>query len=173
MSHRFAVCLRLLFFGLGLSLTTACQATTDPAPPVPSDRAAIDRVLDALHTLAAAADGDGYFALYRPDAVFLGTDRREYWPLPEFERYARKRFATGQGWTYRPTERFVHQFENTAWFEERLLHERYGETRGTGVLVREDGRWRIAQYNLALPVPNALFDDVVADIDRHYRRALR
>jgi hypothetical protein len=167
----FRVSLAVLAF---VSALTGCQAPAAESAAAQRDaRRLIDGVLDALHERASAADGDGYFALYRQGAVFLGTDRDEYWPLPDFERYARKRFDAGQGWTYDSTERIVHLFENTAWFEERLQHARYGETRGTGVLVREQGVWRIAQYNLALPIPNAIFDQVTSDIDQHYRRQRR
>ncbi len=132
------------------------------------EQAAVGAVLDALHAKASAADFEGYFALYAENAVFLGTDRSEYWPLEAFKKYTRERFATGTGWTYVPKERFVHVKDDVAWFEERLDHARYGETRGTGVLVREAGAWRVAQYNLTLPIPNELFVDVVEDIKRHY-----
>jgi hypothetical protein len=39
-----------------------------------------------------------------------------------------------------------------------------GETRGSGVLLREDGRWRVAQYNLTIPIPNELAGDVALRI---------
>ena len=138
------------------------------APVSADDSAAVGAVLDELHARAASADFDGYFALYAENAVFLGTDRSEYWPLDDFKAYTRERFATGTGWTYVPIQRFVHVKGDVAWFEERLAHARYGETRGTGVLVREAGAWRLAQYNLTLPIPNDLFVDVVEDIKRHY-----
>ncbi len=145
------------------ALLSAAHASAEDTP-----EQAVAAVLDALHQKASEADYDGYFALYAERAVFLGTDRDEYWPIAEFKAYTRTRFATGVGWTYRPVERFVHLNGDTAWFEERLLHARYGETRGTGVLVREHGAWRIAQYNLALPIPNDLFFGVAEDILRHY-----
>ena len=129
---------------------------------------AVEAVLDALHDRAAAADFEGYFALYAEGAVFLGTDRDEYWPLADFKAYTRERFATGTGWTYVPTERFVHVNGATAWFEERLQHARYGETRGTGVLVQTKDGWRVAQYNLTLPIPNDLFVSVAEDIKTFY-----
>ena len=132
----------------------------------------IGRVLDALHQRASDADFEGYFELYHERAVFLGTDRDEYWPLPEFKRYTRERFQTGTGWTYHPTERFVHVADDAAWFEERLRHDRYGETRGTGVLLRTADGWKIAQYNLTLPIPNALFRDVADEIADHYRETI-
>lgn len=100
--------------------------------------------------------------------MFPGTDRGEYWPLAEFKRYTRDRFATGTGWTYQPTERHVHVSGGSAWFEERLRHDTYGEFRGTGVLLRTDDGWRIAQYNLTLPIPNARFHGIARDIERFY-----
>lgn len=146
-----------------LLLAALCLAT--PAHP---DEAAVGRVLDALHRRAAAADFAGYFELYDERAVFLGTDRDEYWTLSEFKEYTRSRFASGTGWTYRPTERFIHTAGDAAWFEERLQHARYGETRGTGVLLKTAAGWRIVQYNLTLPIPNALFGEIAAEVSAHY-----
>ena len=41
----------------------------------------------------------------------------------------------------------------TAYFDELLDNEDLGEMRGSGVLVREDGAWKVAQYNLSIPIP--------------------
>lgn len=138
------------------------------AHPAAAAEPAVARVLDELHARAAAADFDGYFALYAEGAVFLGTDREEYWPLEAFKAYARPRFATGTAWTYHPTERFIHRKGDVAWFEERLQHTRYGQARGTGVLVNTEGGWRVAQYNLTLPIPNDLFDGMAKEISAFY-----
>lgn len=144
-----------------IGLSTLALASS---PPSRADEAAVGRVLDALHQRASAADFDGYFELYHERAVFLGTARDEYWPLERFKAYTRSRFDTGRGWTYVPTERFVHVAGDTAWFEERLQHAVYGETRGTGVLLRTAAGWRVVQYNLTLPIPNALFRDMAERI---------
>lgn len=129
-------------------------------------RAEVAAVLDALHRAAAEADFDAYFGLYAREAVFLGTDATERWTRPEFEAYARPYFEAGRGWSYEPVERHVRVAESgrTAWFDERLLNESLGETRGSGVLVRQDGAWRVAQYNLTIPVPNEIAAEVVARI---------
>ena len=157
-----------------LMLLAGCQTTAGTIAgstrAAPGTELAVAGILDALHQRAAAADFSGYFALFHDDAVFMGTDRQEYWPLAEFKAYTKARFAAGQGWTYVPTERFIHQRGAVVWFEERLLHERYGETRGTGVLVRDAGQWRISQYNLTLPIPNDLFVRYAKEIFNHYRR---
>lgn len=123
-----------------------------------------EQTLDALHAAAARADGKAYFALFEPHAVFLGTDATERWTLEQFRAYAEPHFAKGQGWTYTPSDRNVRLSNDgrTAWFDERVTNAKYGECRGTGVLVRgSDGGWRIAQYNLSKPVPNELMDRLV------------
>lgn len=156
-------------------LLAGCQSSESPSVPANAEsetvaKASVAKVLDTLHLRAASADYEGYFDLFHSDAVFMGTDRQEYWPLAEFKRYTKARFAKGVGWTYVPTERFIHLRGDVAWFEERVVHEQYGETRGTGVLVREAGRWLITQYNLVLPIPNDLFDRYAQEIFNYYRR---
>jgi len=143
-------------------LSAGCSAT-------PAHRAADatpEGTLDALHAAASRADGAAYFALFAPDAVFIGTDATERWDLAAFRAYCEPYFARGQGWTYVPVERHVVRSPGSdmAWFDERLNNEKYGETRGSGVLLKSGGRWRVAQYVLSLPVPNELAADLVERI---------
>ncbi len=146
----------------------ACLVAAQAAGAQPSgEEQEIADVLDALHARASEADFEGYFALYHERAVFLGTDKSEYWPLEAFKAYAKPRFDTGVAWTYHPTERFIHVSDDSAWFEERLDHARYGETRGTGVLLRTPQGWRIVQYNLTLPIPNDLFAEFAERVKAH------
>lgn len=149
--------------GAGIALL-ALLAT--PAPGLASERAAIDAVLDALHGAASAADGDRYFSLFADDAVFIGTDPSERWTLAEFREYARPHFDEEQGWTYVPTERqvTVGPHGKTAWFHELLDNDKYGLARGTGVLVKEESGWKIAQYHLAFPIPNELSREITGRI---------
>jgi ketosteroid isomerase-like protein len=130
-------------------------------------------VLDELHAAASAADGARYFRLFDGDAVFLGTDASERWPIAEFRAYAQARFDTGRGWTYAVTARHVSLGPggDTAWFDEALTNEKYGACRGTGVLIRRDGTWRIAQYNLTIPVPNDLALELARMIRAHEAKA--
>lgn len=136
-------------------LVAAAAGCASPGTAGPG-AAEAGRVLDELHAAAAAADGARYFDLFAPDAVFLGTDATERWTIGEFRAWAEPFFSKGTGWTYRPRDRqvFLSADGGVAWFDERLDHDRYGELRGTGVLRLLDGRWRVAQYNLAFPVPN-------------------
>jgi mono/diheme cytochrome c family protein len=129
----------------------------------PGPGAQVGAVLDDFHRAASEADFVGYFGHFARGGVFLGTDPAERWTVAEFQAYARPYFDAGRGWTYRPTVRniVVGPGEQVAWFDELLHNATYGTTRGSGVLVREDGRWRIALYDLSIPVPNALARSVV------------
>ena len=142
-----------------LLLLAACAAP--PRADLPGD--GVDATLDALHAAASRADGAAYFALFAPRAVFVGTDASEHWDIAAFRAYAEPFFSKGQGWTYVPIERHVSLADDgdVAWFEERLHNAKYGETRGSGVLVRDGSRWLIAQYVLSIPVPNELAPEVV------------
>ena len=121
----------------------------------------IEKVLDQLHQAAAQADFDTYFALFHPDAVFIGTDASERWDLAAFKAYTKPHFAAGKGWTYKSTSRHIQSSGKFAWFDEILQSASYGVCRGTGVLIQEGAQWKIVQYHLTIPIPNSLADTVV------------
>ncbi len=129
-------------------------AAGEPGRP----EAAIDEVLTTFHTAASQADGDLYFGLFAEGAVFMGTDATERWSVAEFRAFAEPYFSKGRGWTYTMTDRniIVSADGETAWFDELLWNDTYGTCRGTGVLLLTDNGWRIAQYNLSIPIPNDL-----------------
>lgn len=131
-----------------------------------TQRSRVAAVLDAFHRAAAEADGSAYFSSFAPGAVFLGTDPTERWTIPQFRAFCDPYFERGQGWLYTPTRRFVDVSLDgtTAWFDEDLFNEKYGMTRGTGVLRLLGGQWRIAQYSLSIPVPNDMTGDLVERI---------
>jgi hypothetical protein len=159
-----------------LLLVAAPAAAASPnAPPNPSpDEVAIGRMLDAFNAAAARADGPAYFGSFAPNAVFVGTDASERWTLAEFRAFAEPYFAKGQGWTYTPTSRTVTFADMpcrcVAWFEENLRSESYGTTRGTGVVIKGENGWKIAQYVLTIPLPNAIAKDLVAEIKAYESR---
>jgi hypothetical protein len=154
-------CLVLTAFAWG---TISKAATPDTAAT-----AQISQTLDHLHEAAARADGAAYFRLFAADAVFIGTDATEQWPIAAFREYAMARFATGQGWTYTPRERHVTVAKTpcrcVAWFDELLDNVNYGTSRGVGVLINAGHGWKIEQYALTFPTPN----DMAADITRQIK----
>ncbi len=140
----------------------------DEPAPHPIERS-VSETLDLLHDAAARADGETYFSLFAPSAVFFGTDPSERWTLAQFRSFATPRFVEGSGWTYTPTRRFVDfdpERPEIAWFDETLHNDRYGRCRGTGVLRRIDGAWKIQQYNLSIPIPNAITSMIVDQIEQ-------
>ncbi|MBL8759180.1 MAG: nuclear transport factor 2 family protein [Phycisphaerae bacterium] len=141
-------------------------------------RGEVASVLDALHKAAAEADFEAYFALFAPDAVFLGTDASERWTVEQFKVYARPVFEKNKGkpggaWTYTPRQRHVDLLPDAkaAWFDELLDHAKYGECRGTGILRKAGPKWVICQYHLTVPVPNALMDRVAKLIKAEREKA--
>ena len=125
-----------------------------------------EATLDDFHDAAAQADGDRYVAHFTPDGVFVGTDPGEVWTVQAFKAYAAPHFSKGKGWTYVPdkTRRRIRVQGEVAWFYEPLTHARYGELRGSGVLLRRNGRWHIAQYVLSFSVPNDAASEVISRI---------
>lgn len=126
-----------------------------------ADRGVIDGLLDDWHRAASRADGPGYFGRMTDDAVYLGTDAGERWSLETFRAFCEPYFSRGIGWTYEPRARDVFVQGDVAWFDELLWNDKYGACRGTGVLRRTGGTWRIAHYSLSLLVPNEVAADVV------------
>ena len=125
-----------------------------------------EETLDEFHRAAASADLDAYFGLMTEDVVFLGTDGTERWQGREFRDFVRPHFEAGRGWEYLPSNRHVLYSADgkTAWFDEALENAQLGHCRGSGVLVRAGSGWKVAQYNLSVPVPNELVLSVVEQI---------
>lgn len=123
----------------------------------------MNRVVDAWHRAADQADEASYFGAMAPEFVFLGTDATERWDLAAFREFAHPYFAKGKAWTFVPRERHVilSPDGNVAWFDEKLDSASYGECRGSGVLRRDRGTWKLAHYNLTIPIPNDLAKSVV------------
>src|SRR6266542_4547120 len=139
------------------------------APAAPSGEAAVASILDDWHAAAAAADEARYIAHFAPDAVFLGTDATERWTVEEFRRYAHPYFARGKAWSFKAVERHVSfsPDRSVAWFDECLDTPNLGPARGSGVLFRVGGVWKIANYDLSVPITNALMKEIKQRIEEH------
>ena len=155
---------------MSLLLAAVAALALQAAPGAGSapEEAAIAAVLDRLNAASTAADGPAYFALFTPDARFIGTDATERWSLPEFRAFAEPVFARGRGWTYTPSARVITvapiDCRCVAWFDEELDNAGYGRTRGSGVLRLTADGWKIEQYVLSFAVPNDKAEAVVAVI---------
>ena len=155
-------CFRLLSLALLFSIYAAAADRSQQ----------VTAVLDAWHRAAAAADEERYFGYFAANGVFMGTDATERWTVPQFRAWAKPRFAKHKAWNFTPKERHIDFAPGgqTAWFDELLDTPNLGPCRGSGVLVREGGAWKIAQYNLSVPIPNELADGIVNQIGAASRK---
>ena len=140
---------------LWLSQTVSADNTRD-----------VHATVDRFHSAAAAADMELYFGQMTRDVVFLGTDGSERWQGNEFREFVEGHFAQGQGWVYLASDRRIDfsTDQRVAWFDEALDHAKLGRCRGSGVLLLDGGVWKIAQYNLSVPIPNEMVLEVAQAI---------
>lgn len=156
---------KILVFGILISALVACSQHTDTASP----KEAINHVLDDWHEAAADGDFERYFGHFASDsAIFMGTDATERWTVAEFKPWSEPHFTDAPAWDFTPIERHIYISDEgeTAWFDEVLDTPNLGPARGTGVLVKQDTAWKIAHYNLSIPIPNAIADTVVQQVQR-------
>ncbi len=151
---------------------TAVIAAAAPAAPADAREKEVTAVLDDWHAAAAAADEARYFGHFAPDAVFLGTDGGERWTSGDFRRFAHPYFAKGKAWSFRAVSRHVAFSPDggVAWFDEALATPNLGPARASGVLLKTGGGWKIAQYNLSIPIPNDLTSDFKKRIEEFSRK---
>lgn len=125
--------------------------------------AEINQTIDAWHLAAADANYEAYFNLLTDDAVFIGTDATEIWNKQAFIEFSKPYFDQGKAWNFTSVQRnvYLNATGEFAWFDE-LLATWMQLCRGSGVLKKTDGRWKIAHYVLSIAIPN---DDVQAVIE--------
>jgi len=131
-------------------------------PDSETARQEVEATLTDFHRAAEEADAERYFSYFAKDAVFLGTDASERWTARELRTLLEPVFARGEKRKTVPGETNVTVADDghLAWFDQRLESERWGEMRGTGVLRKADGRWKIVQYVWSFPVPNELVPEL-------------
>lgn len=128
----------------------------------PADKDLINTNLDNWHKAAAEAKFDTYFALMTNDAIFIGTDPTENWNKEAFKTYSKPHFDKGKAWNFTAIERNIYLSDDkkTAWFDE-LLDTQMKICRGSGVLKKEKGEWKIAHYVLSIAIPNNNTEQVI------------
>lgn len=126
------------------------------------DKEAITTVLNAWHKAAADAKMEDYFGYMTPDAIYIGTDATENWTLAEFRAFAKPYFDRGKAWNFTALQRniYLSKDQKMAWFDE-LLDTQMKICRGSGVLQKINGQWKIVHYVLSMTVPNENSDAVV------------
>ena len=153
MRHYFSLFVLLIF------LLTACKEKTPTISN--SDKSTINTLIDGWHKAAANAQFNDYFNRMSKDAVFIGTDPAENWPIDAFKSFCKPYFDKGKAWSFTSLDRhlYFNQDHSIAWFDE-LLNTQMKICRGSGVLKKENGEWKIAHYVLSMTIPNDLTNQV-------------
>ena len=91
----------------------------------------------------------------------------ENWQRDDFIEYAKPHFNKGKAWDFTAVYRNVYISSDSefAWFDE-LLDTQMKICRGSGVLKKVDGEWKIAHYVLSIAVPNEFVDELVKIKDK-------
>ena len=133
---------------------SACKESTRSIAV--DDNKIINQLIHDWHKAAADANYDDYFKRMSSDAVFIGTDPTETWPLQAFKLFCKPHFDKGKAWNFRSLDRHIYfsQDHTIAWFDE-LLDTQMKICRGSGVLKKENGEWKIAHYVLSMTIPNS------------------
>ena len=111
--------------------------------------------LDKWHLDAANCNHEAYIGAMSPEGVFIGTDPAERWTAEAFGVWSKPYFDRKSAWTFKAIQRNINLGKDgiTAWFDE-LLETRMGVCRGSGVLQKRNGSWKIEQYVLSATIPN-------------------
>ena len=122
----------------------------------------LDAIVNDWHLAASNADFDAYFAPTTDDFIFLGTAPGERWTKEEFSAFSKPYFDKGQAWDFKASNRQWNFSKNgkIAWFDEDLDTWMRG-CRGSGVLVKTKGKWKIAYYNLTVLIENEKMDSFI------------
>lgn len=114
-----------------------------------------DSIVVRWHLMASQAKLNEYFALVNDQFVFLGTDPKERWNKTEFYTFCKPYFDKGKAWDFKTIERYwnFNSDYTVAWFDEKI-DTWMKDCRGVGVLVKENGTWKIAHYDLGVLIEN-------------------
>ena len=129
-----------------------------------TDKSEISSMLDNFNIAAANADYVSYFNYFADESTFIGTDATEVWNKKEFMIWAKPHFDKKKTWNFTALKRniYLNKDGKIAWFDE-LLDTQMKICRGSGVVEKINGVWKVKQYVLSMTVPNENVDKVVAE----------
>ena len=155
--------MRKLIFLLILSFL-ACNTKTGALSELEiyKQKETINQLLDNWHKAAAEANDSVYFGSMAENSIYIGTDASELWTKSGFYNFAKKYFAQGKAWDFKPIERNIYFSDNQhiAWFDEKL-DTWMGVCRASGVLQHKNEEWKIVHYHLSVAIPNEKMRKVI------------
>ena len=144
---------------LAICLLSICSFTIAQTT---SEKAIINSTLDNWHKAASEANFETYFNLMSTDGIFIGTDATENWQNKAFKAFSKPYFDKGKAWSFTAIERniYTNKTNDFAWFDE-LLDTQMKICRGSGVLEKVNGEWKIKHYVLSIAIPNENVNEVI------------
>lgn len=139
----------LLYLASLFLLFSSCENNTAPKENI------ISNLIDKWHKDATSANLEDYFGAMSKNAIYIGTDPTERWSKEEFYQFCKPYFDKGTTWNFIPFDRKIYcsADTNTIWFDE-LLDTWMGVCRGSGVIVKEKGKYKISHYHLSVTIKN-------------------
>lgn len=115
----------------------------------------LDSLINRWHKAAAQANYESYFGFMDPEFVFLGTAPGERWNKSAFSTFSKPYFDRGKAWNFKPLNRIWKFAKDStiAWFDEDLDTWMRG-CRGSGIVQKTNGTWKIVYYNLTVLIEN-------------------
>lgn len=122
----------------------------------------LDEAVDNWHLAAAEANYADYFGLMTKSFIFLGTAPGERWTKEEFSAFSKPYFDKGKAWDFKASNRMWNFSRNgkIAWFDEDLDTWMRG-CRGSGIMIKKKGKWKIAYYNLHVLIENEKIESFI------------
>lgn len=119
------------------------------------DYSDFDSFVDDWHQAATNANFENYFEKMSSSFIFLGTDPSERWTKEEFSSFCKPYFDKGKAWDFKKIERTWEGSldDGYIWFDE-ILDTHMNTCRGSGILKRENGEWKLVYYNLTVLIEN-------------------
>ena len=115
----------------------------------------LDKFIDDWHFSATKANYETYFDAMDDSFIFLGTAPGERWSKDEFSNFSKPYFDKGKAWDFKASNRHWNFSKNgkTAWFDEDL-DTWMRDCRGSGILIKKKGEWKLVYYNLTVLIEN-------------------
>ncbi|MEI6683589.1 MAG: class D beta-lactamase [Bacteroidota bacterium] len=151
---------------LALLLVTWLNIHQPVCAQQPEDKvkATLNLLMDQWHNNAATGNFEAYTGAMSRGGVYIGTDATEHWTTAEFSNWCKPWFDRGHTWSFKAVNRHIYLNAEltTAWFDE-VLTTQMGLCRGSGVISKQGGEWKIEQYVLSPTVPNELMKGVTEE----------
>lgn len=127
-----------------------------------SGNQSLDNFIDQWHRAATEANFEAYFGAMSEDFVFLGTAPGERWTKQEFAAFSKPYFDKGKAWDFKAKNRVWENGKDKTirWFDEDLDTWMRG-CRGSGIVKRIKGEWKLVYYNLTVLIENEKIESFI------------